>query len=114
MLCPQLLRSGFYRTDRYRFEIAFETKSYSGAVRASDTFDNGATLLTIPVGHTLAALRDAFGDIAEVSSVLAVRPPTALVVDTGETLPVTAGRAMVEREPRGLCEKRHSICDAPG
>jgi predicted dehydrogenase len=51
---------------------------------------NGATLLTIPVGHTLAALRDVFGDVAEVSSVLAVRRPTALAVDTGETLPVTA------------------------
>jgi predicted dehydrogenase len=51
---------------------------------------NGATLLTIPLGHTLAVLRDVFGDIAEVSSVLAVRRITAFVVDTGETLPVTA------------------------
>jgi predicted dehydrogenase len=51
---------------------------------------NGATLLTIPVGHTLAALRDVFGDVAEISSVLAVRRPTALAVDTGETLTVTA------------------------
>jgi predicted dehydrogenase len=51
---------------------------------------NGATLLTIPVGHTLAALRDVFGEIAEVSSVLATRRPTALVADTGEILPVTA------------------------
>ena len=51
---------------------------------------NGATLLTIPVGHTLAALRDLFGDVAEVSSVLAVRRPAALAVDTGEMLPVTA------------------------
>lgn len=51
---------------------------------------NGATLLTIPVGHTLAALRDVFGEFAEVSSVLAVRQPTALAVDTGEMLPVTA------------------------
>jgi predicted dehydrogenase len=51
---------------------------------------NGASLLTIPVGHTLAALRDVFGEVAEVSSVLAVRRPTALVVDTGETLPATA------------------------
>ena len=51
---------------------------------------NGATLLTIPVGHTLAAVRDVLGDIAEVSSVLAVRRPTARVIDTGETLPVTA------------------------
>ena len=51
---------------------------------------NGATLLTIPVGHTLAALRDIFGEVAEVSSVLAVRRPTAFAVDTGETLPATA------------------------
>ncbi|HEX7079420.1 MAG TPA: Gfo/Idh/MocA family oxidoreductase [Gammaproteobacteria bacterium] len=51
---------------------------------------NGATLLTIPVGHTLAALRDVFGELAEVSAVLAVRRPVALVADTGEELPVTA------------------------
>ncbi|MBV8509515.1 MAG: Gfo/Idh/MocA family oxidoreductase [Xanthobacteraceae bacterium] len=51
---------------------------------------NGATLLTIPVGHTLAALRDVFGEVAEVSSVLAVRRSTALAADTGEILPVTA------------------------
>lgn len=51
---------------------------------------NGANLLTIPVGHTLAALRDVFGEMAEVSSVLAVRRPTALATDTGESLPVTA------------------------
>lgn len=51
---------------------------------------NGATLLTIPVGHTLAALRDVFGEVAEVSAVLAVRRPMALAVDTGEMLPVSA------------------------
>jgi predicted dehydrogenase len=51
---------------------------------------NGATLLTIPLGHTPAAVRDVLGDVAEVSSVLAVRRPVALAVDTGERLPVTA------------------------
>jgi predicted dehydrogenase len=51
---------------------------------------NGATILTIPVGHTLAALRDLFGEVAEVSSVLATRRLEALAADTGETLPVTA------------------------
>lgn len=51
---------------------------------------NGATLLTIPLGHTLAALLDVFGEIAEISAVLAVRRPVALVTDTGEELPVTA------------------------
>jgi predicted dehydrogenase len=51
---------------------------------------NGATLLTIPVGHTLAALRDVFGELEEISAVLSVRRPTALAADTGEILPVTA------------------------
>ncbi len=51
---------------------------------------NGATLLTIPVGHTLAALRDVFGEVAEVAAVLAVRRPTAVALDTREILPATA------------------------
>jgi predicted dehydrogenase len=51
---------------------------------------NGATMLTIPVGHTLAALRDVLGEFAEVSAVLATRRTSALVADTGETLPVSA------------------------
>lgn len=51
---------------------------------------NGATLLTIPVGHTLAALRDVVGNLAEVSAVMATRRPTATAVDTGEMLPVSA------------------------
>ncbi|MDB5712753.1 MAG: oxidoreductase protein [Sphingomonadales bacterium] len=51
---------------------------------------NGATMLTIPLGHTLAALRDVLGEITELSSVLATRRTQALALDTGETLPVTA------------------------
>jgi predicted dehydrogenase len=51
---------------------------------------NGAHMLTIPVGHTLAALRDIFGDIAEVSAVLAARRSTTLALDTGEILPKTS------------------------
>ena len=51
---------------------------------------NGATMLTIPVGHTLAALTSVLGEVAEVSAVLATRRTTALAVDTGETLPVSA------------------------
>jgi predicted dehydrogenase len=47
-------------------------------------------MLTIPMGHTLAALRDVLGDVAEVSAVLATRRTLALVADTGETLPVSA------------------------
>jgi predicted dehydrogenase len=51
---------------------------------------NGATMLTIPVGHTLAALMDVLGEVAEVSAVLATRRTSALAVDTGETLAVSA------------------------
>ena len=51
---------------------------------------NGATMLTIPMGHTLAALRDVLGEVAEVSAVLATRRTTALAADTGETLSVSA------------------------
>lgn len=51
---------------------------------------NGATLLTIPLGHTLAALTDVLGGIAGLSSVLATRRTQAVALDTGETLPVTA------------------------
>lgn len=51
---------------------------------------NGASMLTIPVGHTLAALRCVFGEIAEVSALLDTRRPTAVATDTGEVLPVSA------------------------
>jgi predicted dehydrogenase len=50
----------------------------------------GATMLTIPVGHALAAVVDALGPIDELSSVLATRRTTAFVADTGEILPVDA------------------------
>jgi hypothetical protein len=41
-------------------------------------------MLTIPVGHTLAALMDVLGEMAEVSAVLATRRTSALAVDTGD------------------------------
>lgn len=52
--------------------------------------NNGATLLTIPVGHTLAAITQVLGEVHEVSAMLATRRPVAQVLDTGESLPVTA------------------------
>jgi predicted dehydrogenase len=51
---------------------------------------NGATMLTIALGHTLAALKDVFGEVAEVSAVLATRRNSTLVIETGEKLPVSA------------------------
>jgi predicted dehydrogenase len=50
----------------------------------------GATMLTIPIGHMLAALTDTLGPFAALSSVLATRRAVARVVDTGEHLPVDA------------------------
>lgn len=51
---------------------------------------NGATLLTIPMGHTLAAIKEVLGDIAEVSAVVGTRRRSARVADTGEILSVSA------------------------
>jgi predicted dehydrogenase len=51
---------------------------------------SGATMLTIPVGHTLAGLTEVLGAFAQLSSVLATRRKTAVVAGTGETLTVTA------------------------
>lgn len=50
----------------------------------------GATMLTIPMGHALAALTETLGDLTTLSAVLATRRTTALVADSGERLPVTA------------------------
>lgn len=52
--------------------------------------DNGATMLTIPFGHMLAALREVLGDIDSPHAILATRRTTATARDTGETLNVTA------------------------
>ena len=51
---------------------------------------NGATMLTIPVGHTLAAVVSALGPVAELSAVLANRRTTIHVADTGKDMPMTA------------------------
>lgn len=51
---------------------------------------NGATMLTIAVGHALSALREVLGEVASVSSVVATRRTTAFALDTGVALPVTA------------------------
>jgi len=51
---------------------------------------NGASLLTIPVGHALSAVRHVLGDVSQVSGVLATRRRTARALDTGNILPATA------------------------
>lgn len=49
---------------------------------------NGATLTTIPLGHTLDALRHVLGDIRSVSATTATRRPSSIVIETEETLPM--------------------------
>lgn len=51
---------------------------------------SGASLLTIPVAHTLAALRDVLGDVTSVSSVVTDRRAHIRALDSGEDLPMTA------------------------
>jgi predicted dehydrogenase len=51
---------------------------------------NGATMLTIPVGHTLDAVCHCLGEFAALSAVATVRQPEVLRLDTGEILQKTA------------------------
>ena len=51
---------------------------------------NGATLLSIPAGHVLAALVAMLGPVASVSATLANRRTHALDETSGERLPMTA------------------------
>jgi predicted dehydrogenase len=51
---------------------------------------NGATMLTIPFAHTLAALRDVLGDLAEVSAVLETRHKQVLDTESGDLVPMDA------------------------
>lgn len=51
---------------------------------------NGATLMTIPFGHTLDALTMCLSSFTELSATTATRRPTVQVSDTGESIPMTA------------------------
>jgi len=50
----------------------------------------GATMLTIPFGHTLAGIRDVLGDFSNISGRMINTRDTVYITDTGETLPATA------------------------
>jgi predicted dehydrogenase len=52
--------------------------------------DNGATLVTIPIGHTMSAVRDIFGDIADLSSLVDSRRGVVRDSATGEAVPMSA------------------------
>ena len=51
---------------------------------------NGASMLTIPIGHTLAAVTEALGPFHSLSAVLGNRRTYATARDTGATVPMTS------------------------
>lgn len=51
---------------------------------------NGASLLSIPVAHTLAGMREVLGSIGDLSARMIKRRDTVYVADTGETIPSSA------------------------
>lgn len=48
---------------------------------------NGATVLSIPFGHTIATIENIFGEVASVSAELAIRHKTVKITETGEERP---------------------------
>ncbi len=50
----------------------------------------GATMLTIPFGHTLAGVRDVLGEFSAISGRMVLRRNKVLVTDTGKTLTATS------------------------
>src|SRR5207244_9880551 len=51
---------------------------------------NGATMLSIPVGHTADALCHCLGEVRELSATITQRRTTFTIAETGETQPMTA------------------------
>lgn len=51
---------------------------------------SGASLLTIPFGHTMAAVADALGEVVELSATLTTRRSRVRIAETGELVAMTA------------------------
>src|SRR5438477_822667 len=51
---------------------------------------NGATMLSIPLGHTADALCHCLGEVRQLSATMAVRRESFTIADTGESRPMTA------------------------
>ncbi|HKT73163.1 MAG TPA: Gfo/Idh/MocA family oxidoreductase [Steroidobacteraceae bacterium] len=56
---------------------------------------NGATLLSIPFGHTIDALCYALGEVREVTALLANRRTKVTMVETGRQIPLTTEDQLV-------------------
>src|SRR6266567_4495290 len=51
---------------------------------------NGATMLSVPLGHTVDALCHCLGEVRELSATMAVRRTSFAIVETGEIKPMTS------------------------
>lgn len=51
---------------------------------------NGATMLSIPIGHTMDALCQCLGELTEVNATMANRRTSSINASTGATVPMTA------------------------
>src|SRR5438876_7928166 len=51
---------------------------------------NGATMLSIPLGHTVDALCHCLGEVRELTATMAVRRTSFAIVETGEIKPMTS------------------------
>ena len=98
-VAPEILYLRQLVADGYLGELLSTTLIGSGlilgpTVEAHNAYlldrTNGANMLTIPVGHTLAALQDVLGPIAEVSARLVNRRTSAQVEGEDRTVPMTS------------------------
>ncbi len=91
-----LIAEGYVGTVLSTTITAWAGKNRGGSMENAATYGYmldkalGATMLTIPIGHTLAAVRDVLGDIVELSSLLANRYPEVHALDLGKMVPKTA------------------------
>jgi len=80
----------------------------TGSAYATDK-ETGASMLTIPFGHTLDALTFVLGDVDRLRSTLATRRPTVSLTDTGGTVTATTADqiAVQGRLPNGSVVAMH-------
>jgi predicted dehydrogenase len=98
-LAPEVLHVAQLIRDGYVGEVLSTSIVASGANWADRTsaelaylYDQstGATMLTIPMGHLLAALRDVLGEVADLEARLLIRRPLVTIEETGERFARTA------------------------
>ncbi len=96
---PEILYLSKLIKDGYVGDILSSTLVGSGGGWGAETsaelaylFDKakGATMLTIPFGHTLAGIQDVLGELNDVTGRLISRRDTVKVTETGEDIPFSA------------------------